>query len=53
MPKGYPKPKETMTDLLSRFMEDLPPPNEAEVTANRPKLRAAYTEFKKRKKARA
>lgn len=43
-----------MTDLMARFVS-MPEhvPSAAEITNDRPKLRAAYTEFKKRKKVRA
>lgn len=54
MPKGYPKPKETMTDLLAKFTDMTPVPlSKEEVTAMRPKLRASYNEFVKRKRKRA
>jgi hypothetical protein len=54
MSKGVPKPKETMAELLARFV-DFPAyaPSQAELTNERPKLRAAYTEFVKRKRKRA
>lgn len=57
MPRGIPKPKETMSDLLAKFVDMTPAPVEPlskeEITAMRPKLRASYTEFVKRKRKRA
>jgi hypothetical protein len=53
MPRGTPNPKETIADLLGRFMAPVEPLSKEAATALRPKVRAAYTEFVKRKRKRA